>query len=444
MVSNKKYKKYLLTIILIVSLAGNLFSVIQLRNLRRRITRSNMETSIKLESAIRDTMYSIRELNKIDDEETMKKLQLSVHDLALISNNWLSLNKFKDRPEGQSDKGSNSLETLRNAVVYHLGNQYKNNGKLTHYDIVFLDKAYERLERLLDIYGNIQKPRKIIKWNKGDSGLDQWIDSVEEMCRLYRHSRVPNEHLNYADLDVLLAKTYKKLPVLKDFKGTRDINEPVQVREGIHYYEINYYYGQEPAYLLWIDAVDGSLKLYEAYIEEAGGKNTFRNEAFNIAKNFINKFLVHNDYDDFIEKVSIINNGEGPDNTIYSFEFTPVKEDISIVSDSISVDVAARTGNVIKYSNSFNGTEVPATRPTIAIEDLEEIWADKLANAEYNGLSVVRSFYTNYNPAVAYNYKSVEDENIGKLYFDVVTGNQIYESYSVYEPIYYITEEDRY
>ena len=129
-------------------------------------------------------------------------------------------------------------------------------------------------------------------------------------------------------------------------------------------------------------------------------------------------------------------------NIVYAFQFVPVSGNTAIVSDCVDVNISSNGGNIIKYSSSFSNTEVPDIGLAVALEDLEEEHKEQFINMEYDGLSVVRSFFTNYKPVVAYNYKSTEEESTTKLYFDVATGNQIYTSYSVYESIPYVTVED--
>ena len=193
-----KCNKYLIAIIIAVSLSANLFLIIQLRTLKQKMASTNISTSTKLESAIRDTMYLIKELNETDTEETINNLQSSVQQLVLIFNNWIDLNQSKGGMDG-SLKGLSALETLRNTIVYHLGNQYSNNGEqLTYHDMVFLDRVYEKLDRLLVIYSNIEKHIDKIKNtdDKGNGGLCQWAANMDEISN-HRHSRIPNEHPEY-------------------------------------------------------------------------------------------------------------------------------------------------------------------------------------------------------------------------------------------------------
>ncbi|HZX21172.1 MAG TPA: hypothetical protein VFF25_02155 [Clostridia bacterium] len=436
-----KYSKYLVALILTISLSANLFFVVRLRILKQRVLSSNTVTSTKLESAIRDTMYSIKELAKADTEGAMNDLQLSVQQLALIFNNWIDLNQSEKNPKEPLTKGLGALETLRNTVIYHLGNRYNNNNKqLMSYDMVFLDKVYEKLDRLLVIYNSIERRIDKIKStdDKDNGGLCQWAANMDEVSRLYRHSRIPNEHPEYIQLGPALTKVGKIFPILESFRGSKKAEEAVQIRDGVHYYEIDYYYGDELSYLVWIDAIDGSLRLFEDHTGDYNGRTVFKEEALNIAKNFMSEL---ESYSKVIDSMSVIFDKDSK-NTIYAFQFIPVSEDTAIVSDCVDVNISSKGGNIIKYSSSFSNTEVPDIGLAVALEDLEEEHREQFINMEYDGLSVVRSFFTNYKPVIAYNYKSTEKESTTKLYFDVATGNQIYESYSVYESIPYVMVED--
>lgn len=436
-----KHSKYLVAVIIAVSLGVNLFLAIRLKVLKQRVADSNIVTSTKLGSAIRDTMYSIKELNKTETDKSIDDLRLSVQQLTLIFNNWIDLNQSGKNPSEPLAKGLSALETLRNTIIYHLGNQYDNNDKqLTSYDMVFLDRVYEKLDRLLVIYNNIEKRIDKIKNadDKGSNGLCQWADNMDEVSRLYRHSRIPNEHPKYMQLGSVLTEIDKIFPMLGGFQGSKEVEESVRIRDGVHYYEIGYYHGDELSYLVWMDAIDGSLRLFEDYTGDYNNKVVSKDEALSIAKSFMNEL---ESYSRVIDSMSTIADKDSK-NTIYAFQFVPILGDTAIVSDCININISSKGGNIIKYSSSFSNTEVPNIGLAVALEDLEEKHREQFINMEYDGLSVVRSFYTNYKPVVAYNYKSTEKESTTKLYFDVATGNQIYETYSVYESIPYVTLED--
>lgn len=425
-----------------ISLSSNLFFAIQLKTLRRKVISSNTITSVKLESAVRDTMYSIKELNKVGTKEAMTNLQSSVQQLVLIFNNWIDLNQLEENPNESLMKGLSALETLRNTIVRHLGNQYSSNHEeLTDYDIVLLDKIYEKLDRLLVIYNNIEgRIGQIKNIDKGDGGLSQWASNIEEISKLYRHSRIPNEHPKYIQLESALTRVDKIFPELINFQGSKEVKESVQIKDGVHYYEIGYYNEGELNYLVWIDALDGSLRHFEDYTESNNDVAIFQSAALNSAKNFMDRFET---YEQIVEGVSTITD-ENTKNIVYAFQFTPVLEKVAMVSDCVNVNVSSKGGKVIKYSSYFSNTKLPSTELKVPLEDIEEEHADQLVNMKYNGLSVVRSFYTHYRPVVTYNYKSTGKDNITKLYFDVATGSQVYESYSVYEPVSYITADENF
>lgn len=439
----RRFNKYLIAVIITISLGANLFFAIQLKSLKKKVINSNAITSTKLESAIRDTMYSIKELNKTGTKESMNDLQLSVQQLVLIFNNWVDLNQSEEKPNEPLMKGLSSLGTLRNTMVYYLGNQYNNNdGQLTDPDIVLLDKVYEELDRLLVIYNNIEKHIDKVKNtdDKGDGGLCQWAANIDEISKLYCHSRIPNKHLKYVQLDSVLTKIDDIFPILGSFEGSKEVKESVQIRDGVHYYEIAYYHEDELNYLVCMDAVDGSLRHFEDYTEVYNDRIVLKDEALKIAKNFINKLESYRQVEDGMSTITDKNSNS----TIYAFQFTPILEDIAIISDCINVNVSSKGGNIIKYSSSFSNTKIPSTEPVVTLEDIEEKYKEEFVNMEYGGLSVARSFYTHYKPVITYNYKSTEKESTTKLYFDVATGNQVYESYSVYKPIPYTTAEDCY
>ena len=443
MFSYKKYIKYLIVVIITISLGANLFFAIKLRALKQKVTCSNIVTSIKLESAIRGTMYSIKELSKKDSEETMNNLQLSVQQLFLIFSNWVDLNQSEENPNKSLQQGLSTFETLRNTIVFHLENQYNNNGRqLTNYDTVFLNNVYEKLDKLLAVCGNIEKHTDKVKNidDKNDGGLYQWAVNMDEVSKLYRHSRIPNEHPGYIKLDSVLTKIDELFPIFGDFQGFREVNESVQIRDGVHYYEISYHHGDELDYLVWMDAIDGSLRLFEDHTGNYNDRIVPQNEALNVAKNFMNKIET---YGEVVDSVSIITD-EGSKNTVYAFQFIPISGDATVVSDCININVSSKGGNIIRYSSNFSNTEVPDIGLIMALEDIEKKYKKEFAGMEYGGLSVVRSFFTHYRPVVTYNYRSVEKDSTTELYFDIATGNQVYESYSVYEPISYVSAEDCY
>jgi len=154
----------------------------------------------------------------------------------------------------------------------------------------------------------------------------------------------------------------------------------------------------------------------------------------------MNKF---SSYEQVIDGVSSIID-ENTKNTIYAFQFIPDLGDITVISDRIKVSVSSRGGKLLKYSSSFSNTMVPNIEAMVTLEDIEEKYSEQLVDMQYKGMSIVRSFYTHYRPVITYNYQAIKKEETRKLYFDLVTGNQVYESYSVYEPVAYITAEDSY
>lgn len=296
------------------------------------------------------------------------------------------------------------------------------------------------MDKLLVIYNNTEKRIDKIKDtdDRINGELCQWAVDMDEISKLYRHSRTPNEHPEYIQPDSVLTKIDKIFPMLGNFQGSREIKKSVQIRDGVHYYEIGYYRGGRLDYLVWMDAIDGSLRLFEDYTGNYKGKTVFGEEALNIARNFVSELEPYNKVEDSVSVITDKDTGA----TIYAFQFIPVLEDMTIVSDRINVNVSSKGGSVIRYSSSFSNTEIPNIESMVAVEDIEEKHKEQFFDMEYDGLSVVRSFYTNYKPVVAYNYKSTEKESTTELYFDVTTGNQVHESYSAYESVPYITVRD--
>ena len=442
MYSYRKYVRYLIILITIISLSANLFFAIQLRLLGKKVSNSNIVISTRVESAIRDTMHSIKGIKETGAKEEMIDLQRSIQQLVLIFNSWVDLNQTEEKPNEALMRGLQGLETLRSAVVHNLNNQFSSrNENLTDYDIVFLDKIYEQLDRFSAVYNNIQgRVREIKDPDNGDGGLGQWASNIEEVSKLYRHSRIPNEHPAYMPIDSILTRVDKMLPELGDFSGSKEVTENVQIRDGVHYYEISYYTEDDLVYSIWIDAVNGFLRQFEDYTTD--GKDTLvsEDEASHIAKKFMNRF---ESYGQMIDGVSAITD-ENTKNTIYAFQFIPILDDITMISDIVKVNVSSQGGKVIKYSNNFNGTIVPMSEVVVSLEDVEQKHSEQLLDMKYNGIAVVRSFYTHYRPVATYSYQSTKKEDIRKLYFDIVTGNQVYEAYSIYEPVSYISTEENY
>lgn len=444
MSSYGKYFKYIITFILILSLSTNVYFTIRLKGLNEKVSNSNLVISTNVESGIRDTIHSIKALKETGLKEEMIDLQRSIQQLVLSFSNWISLNQTEKNPNDVLMKGLKGLETLNSAVVHNLYNQYSShNDQLTDYDLVFLDKASEQLDRFLVIYHNVQGRVSDIKGlSDNDGGLGQWASSVGEISRLYRHSRVPNEHPQYIPVDSILARVEKILPestkFLKDSYEKEVVSENVKIRDGVHYYEANYYINDEIAYTVWIDAINGSLRQYEDYTRDPDSELVSQNEALNSAKSFIKQLDL---YGKVIEGASSITD-ESTGDTIYAFQFTPVVDNIAMISDCIKVRVSSRGGRIIKYSSSFSKTQVPQTDALMSLEEVREKYSEQLESMKYSGMAVVRSFYTHYRPVLTYSYASIGKEKTKKLYFDVVTGNPVYEAYSVYEPVGYMNDEN--
>ena len=158
----------------------------------------------------------------IGGKDELTNLQRSVHQLATMFNNWMDINNMANDPNEPMKRGLSGLESLRNTLVHHLNNNYSSHSEeLTEYDQELLAKIYESLDRLLSIYHNIEgRLGEIKKADKSDGGLSQWANHMEEISRLYRHSRTPNQHPRYLEADTVLARVKEKFPELNDFAGT--------------------------------------------------------------------------------------------------------------------------------------------------------------------------------------------------------------------------------
>jgi len=391
---------------MIISLYGNLFLTIQLRSLKSNVSSSNLVISTRVESYIRATMLSIKALSETGAKEEMIELQRSVQQLVSTFNNWIDLNQTEDNVNEPLMRGLTGLESLRNIVVHHLNNQYSSRSEqLTDYDIVVLDKIYEQLDRFLIVYNNIQgRAGEIKNPSNSDGGLGQWASNMEEISRLYRHSRIPNEHPKYIGIDSILKSTNIMFPEINNLVESKivieKIKEDVQIQDGVHYYEIGYYTEDELLYSVWVDAIDGSLRQFDDYTTEDNNVFFSKDEALNIAKKFMNKF---SSYEQVIDGVSSIID-ENTKNTIYAFQFIPDLGDITVISDRIKVSVSSRGGKLLKYSSSFTNTRVPNIEAMVTLEDIEEKYSEQLVDMQYKGMSIVRSFYTHYRPVITYNY----------------------------------------
>ena len=438
----RKYYAYLIGLIIMISLGANLYFIVELGSLKRSVSSSNTIISSRVESGIRDTMHSVKAFKDTGSKDDLINLQRSVQQLVVIYNNWIDLNQTKDKPNEALMRGLGGLESLRNTVVHNLHNQYSShNEKMTDYDIELLENIDKELEKFLTIYSNIEgRLHEIKKSDKGDGGLSQWASNMEEITRLYRHSRIPNKHPNYIDSDTILTEVDKNFSELVSFREYRKVADKVQIKDGVHYYEISYHMDGELSYLIWIDAMDGSLRKFEDSTKNSSDVLISKDEALNVAKGFMNRF---EKYDNIIEAVSLITE-ENTEDTIYAFQFIPVSGEITMISDRVQVNVSSRGGRVIKYSSDFGGTKVPISKVIVSLEDIEEKYSEQLLDMRYTGMSIVRSFYTYYMPVVTYSYQSTKNEENRRLYFDISTGNQVYESFSVYEPLSYIDTDENY
>lgn len=422
-----------------LSLCTNMFFAFRLSTLKKKVNSSNAIISTRVDSAVRETMHSIKKFKESGAREELIELQRSVQELAVVFSNWVELNKNGDGKEDPLFNVLSGIETLRNAAAHHLTNQYSmHNDQLTDIDKELLNKLYEQLDKFLLVYNNIETRLVSKKSIKGDGGLSQWGSGIEEISKLYRHSSIPNIHPKYIPLNAIEARVDEMFPEFYVLEKKRNIKEIVQIKEGVHYYEVSYYDDKEPLYILYIDAINGVLRHYEDHTDSIRTKIVFKDQALEIAKDFVDRF---EGLDNVMEELSPIKD-EVTNNTTYAFQFTPVIENVAIASDNVKVSVSSEGGKVIKYSSNFSNTSVPSVNMNVSKEDIEEGQVEHLQNMKYMGMAVVRSFYTEYKPILTYSYISTEKDQASRLYFDVATGHQVYEAYSVYKPVQNTTIDD--
>lgn len=426
----KKYTKAILVGLLVVSIGVNMILYKNLREINRKMKDVNKIIASNVESNIRQSIMYIQELLEEDSLEALQNLGSSADTLTMTFNHWVDLNQTDKKPNERMQKALVSIEMLRNTLSHHLVNQYKvNDHHLMTYDIEMLETFNEQLKRLLLVYHNIED--RLLELNdpaNSDGGLMQIASNIEEISRLYRHSRIPNQHLQYIDYQEALLKAEEKIPDLKKFQ-IKEEKHKVCIREGVHYYEVNYFDGEEEAYLLWIDATDGSIRNFESK-RNMGGKAISQREAITIAENFVKKFY----QGEMKEEMFYMKETEEND-ALYSFKFIPINQDIQMISDAYTINVSTNSGEVIKYTNDFTDTRVVKEKIVYTPEEIQEKHREEFGDMEYRGLMIVRSFYTRYQPKLTYGYGIIQDQQPKMIFIDGVTGMPIYETYYLYHSI---------
>jgi len=428
----KKVQKIGLAILLIFSIGINFILYFKLSDVKEKLDSVNKLISSNVERNIRQSMRYIKELKETNSPDSLKNLQQAIQELAVTYKHWVDLNQTERNPNLQVAKSLSSIEAIRNAFVHHLEVQFQANSKsISQYDIEFLDKAYESLDRMLMIYlnleGNIAKLRNPNK----DYGLIQISGNIEEMTRLYRHSITPNKHPNYITYEEAVKKAEELFPNLVGLELESNKTTP-NIKDGIHYFELKFIKNKEVTATLWIDAISNSLRNYELKINSDGKGDISRGEAFEIAKAYLKNFY----NGEFIsEHYKIEGNPAEKKPTIYSYRFIPTINAIPFPTDAFTINIDEGTGTIIKYSNEAITLELPKEKSNINIEEIQQANLEALGSIEYLGTAVVRSFTTRFKPTLAYSFKSIQKDQEMLLFFDASTGLQIHQIVNVYVPI---------
>lgn len=426
------FKKYGPIVVIIMSMILNGIFYGRLKESNQKLQETNQLVSLQVERGIRQSMGYIAELKETQSQQTMQNLQRTLQDLTVAFKHWHNLNETERRQNLPMEKGLLGIESLRNAIIHHLNNQYlTNNHQLSEYDKEFLDKAQEGLNQLLKVYFNIKdRVPALMNAKESDGGLIQVASNIEEFTRLYRHSQIPNQHPSYIPYFEAIGKAEDQYPFLENY-SREEGQELAQIRDGVHYYQLNYFQGKTLAYVVWVDAIDGSIRNYEMRLPASGKKNLDDVAATKVAQKYIEER-----YDGQVvaEMFRMKTEGDSP-YTIYAFRFTPIINDMKMISNAYIVNVASSTGDVIKYSNDFNKGKAPSYQRNFSIEEILELYREEYKNLEFYGESVVRSFQTYYQPRVALSFRTIQNEQQMLVFFDIETGRLIYQLYYIYQPI---------
>lgn len=426
----KKYTKIILVGLLVISTSLNMILYKKLRETNKDIGEVNKIIASNVESNIRQSIMYIQELLEEDNLENLQNLGTSVDTLTMTFNHWVDLNQSDKKPNERMTQALSSVEMLRNTLSHHLVNQYKvNDNSLTRYDVEMLEASNEQLKRLLLVYHNIEnRLDELNNPDNSDGGLIQIASNIEEISRLYRHSRIPNQHLQYMDYHEAVKEAEKKIPNLKNLQ-IKEEKEKVFIKEGVHYYEINYFDNDKESYLVWVDATDGSVRNFE-FKEDIDGKPISQREAMTIAKDFIKDFY-HGEMNIEMFYIDETKNNDA----LYSFKFIPVNQEVTMISDAYIINVSANSGKVIKYTNDFTNTPLIKDKMLYTPEEIHEKYKEEFADMDYRGLMLVRSFCTRYKPKLAYGYSIIVEGESKMIFIDGITGMIIYETYHLYHSI---------
>ncbi|RQD71014.1 MAG: hypothetical protein D5S00_02815 [Tindallia sp. MSAO_Bac2] len=420
-------------IIAVVLFASMLVNGFLYREIQQHDQHLNTVRQMVSEGIERNTRHSIRQMNLLletESQEALMRLQWSLEELASVFQQWVMLNETEEQPNKRLQDGLTGMETLRNVIVNHLGRQYENQEKqLSEYDREMLLKMHDQMERFLLIYHNIEgRLDELIDPENSDGGLGQVSDQIQEIALLYRHSSIPNEHPEYLSIDESEAIAWEKMGFL-DPKQIEPEMERVRIRNGIHTYSMRVVLQDESESRIEVDAQNGRIREYQALSSNPGEVQLTMEEA-------LKKALRHIDENNNMKKEVFFQPINGAtEEPFYAFLFAPMNSEIEIVSDAYRVQISAVDGRLLQLQNGYCSTEVPDSPVVYSRQDIMRQWRDELGSMTYNGLSVVRSFDTHYEPKLVHSFRIMKSGQQTMVYFDVTTGNLIHEAFHIYEPI---------
>lgn len=427
----KKYLCFFLSIFLVLSVLINFSLKTKLGVANGKISEINRNISLVVERNIRQSIIHIRELLDSQSKESFSNLQRSVEDLTVSFSQWLDLNQTSTIPNTTMKTGLDGIEVTRNTIIHHLNTQYMtNNNQLMEEDIEMLEKIEEILNRLLLSYHNIEGRITDLKnpFNP-DGGLIQIANNLEETGRLYRHSSTPNKHPKYIAYEKAVLMAEEILPELKNY-DKNEKKDNVLIREGVHYYQINYSDENELVYVVYIDALDGAVRNVEYKLSSDENRKTSNIESIEIARSYLRRFYEGQVY----EEVLFVNN-DSENLAVYAFRFTPIKDGVKIISDAYLINVCANLGKVKRFSNDFSNTEIISLDQKFSKEEVISQYTSEQGDMKYEGLSIVKSFKTRFRPTLTYGFSILQKDQQLILYYDVETGKLVYQMYHIYEPV---------
>ncbi|KAB3532098.1 PepSY domain-containing protein [Alkaliphilus serpentinus] len=421
-----KIIRFIIIIILLLSLSLNAIYYFQLKEARDKLTDTNQLVSAQVERNIRQTMLHIRDLKESKSLISLQSLQGSVQELVVSFSHWVALNQSIENPNEELAKGLSGIEALRNTMINYLNTQFiVNENTLNEFDIEMLDKAHENFDRFSLVFTKL-KEQPGDKGKESIMNLVQWAGNVEEMSRLYRHSVIPNKHPHYISEEKATASLLKAYP---DFEVEDADISPPNYRDGLHYYQFTIEDNKEIKHIVWVDALNGAIRNFED--RSTGGKKSLSQEnALELAREYLKGFYKY----DVLEEIFNLKI-EDEKKTIYSFRFTPIDKDIKMVSDAYTINIDSRSGEVIKYSNDYSRTITPSFDDVVNVEDIIATYTKEYGSLQYDGLSVIRTFETRYKPRLTHSFKVDQNQQQIIVYFDALTGKQIYQLYYIYKPV---------